>query len=70
MTTAGEYCMTADTQAIIWKILRVAEQAWRSLNAPELLPLVCSGLPFKGGRMRRSGSVNRDKTDQFERTAV
>jgi hypothetical protein len=24
----------------------------------------------KGGRMRRSGSVNRDKIDQSERTAV
>jgi len=28
---------------MIWKMLRVAEQAWRKPNAPELLPLVASG---------------------------
>lgn len=56
--------------AIIWRILRIAEQARRSLNAPELLLLVGSRVPFKGGRMRRPGNVNRDKTDQSERTAI
>ena len=57
-------------QAIIWKMLRVAEQAWRRLNAPELLPLVASGVPFKDGRMNRSGSVKGNGNDQAERTAA
>ncbi len=57
-------------QAIIWKMLRVAEQAWRRLNAPELLPLVVSGLSFKNGKMSRAGRVNGDNTDQAERTAA
>lgn len=53
-----------------WKILRVAEQAWRKLNAPELLPLVASGVPFKDGRMIRSGRVTCNGNDQVERTAA
>lgn len=57
-------------QAIIWKILRIAEQTWRRLNAPELLPLVASGVPFKDGRMNRSGSVKCNGNDQAERTAA
>jgi len=64
------YKQVEGAQAIIWKMLRVAEQAWRRLNAPELLPLVASGVPFKDGRMKRSGSVNRNTTDQAERTAA
>ena len=48
---------------------RVAEQAWRKLNAPEWLPLVASGVPFKEGRMIRSGSVTRDGNNQSDRTA-
>jgi transposase-like protein len=36
-------------KAIIWKVLRVAEQTWRKLNAPELLPLVASGTTFTDG---------------------
>lgn len=41
--------------AIIWKMLRVAEQAWRKLNASELLPLVASGMTFKDGIALKSG---------------
>jgi hypothetical protein len=36
-------------KAIIWKVLRVAEQTWRKLNAPELLPWVASGVRFQDG---------------------
>jgi hypothetical protein len=36
---------------------------------PQARHLVCH-LIIKGGRMRRSGNVNSDKTDQSERTAV
>lgn len=57
-------------QAIIWKMLRVAEQAWRRLNAPEVLPLVASGVPFKDGRMNRSASVKGNGNGQAERTAA
>jgi transposase-like protein len=64
------YKRVEGAQAIIWKMLRVAEQAWRKLNAPELLPLVASGVPFKDGSMRRSGSVNCNKTNHSERTAA
>jgi len=65
------YKRVEGAQAIIWKMLRVAEQAWRRLNAPELLPLVVSGVSFKNGKMSRSGSVNCDNnTDQAERTAA
>ena len=47
-------------RAVIWKMLRVAEQTWRKLNAPELLPLVASGATFTDGvmdeaRHKRSG---------------
>lgn|GEM_PF-2550104 len=45
------------TQAIIWKILRVAEQAWRKLNVSVLLPLVASGVLCKDGGMIQTGSV-------------
>jgi transposase-like protein len=57
-------------QAIIWKMLRVAETSWRKLNAPELLPLVASGVPFKDGRMSRADGVTCHGTDQAERTAA
>jgi hypothetical protein len=64
------YKRVESAQAIIWKMLTVAEKTWRKLNAPELLPLVASGVPFKDGEMRRAGSVNRDRNDQSERTAA
>jgi len=64
------YKRVEGAQAIIWKILRVAEQAWRKLNAPALLPLVASGVPCKDGRMIRSGSVPCNGNEQAERTAA
>lgn len=64
------YKRVEGAQAIIWKMLRVAEQAWRKLNAPALLPLVASGVPFKDGSMIRSSRVTRDGNDQPERTAA
>jgi transposase-like protein len=35
--------------AIIWKLLRVAEQTFRRLNAPELLPSVYAGAKYVNG---------------------
>jgi transposase-like protein len=43
------YKRVEGAKAIIWKVLRVAEQTWRKLNAPELLPLVASGVRFQDG---------------------
>ena len=64
------YKRVEGAQAIIWKMLRVAEKSWRKLNAPELLPLVASGVPFKDGKITRSGEVNSDGNNQSERTAA
>jgi transposase-like protein len=43
------YKRVEGARAVIWKMLRVAEQTWRKLNAPELLPLVASGATFTDG---------------------
>jgi len=43
------YKRAEGAKAIIWKVLRVAEQTWRKLNAPELLPQVASGRRFQDG---------------------
>jgi transposase-like protein len=43
------YKRVEGTQAIVWKILQVAEQAWRQLNVPALLSLVASGVPCEDG---------------------
>lgn len=56
--------------AIIWKMLQVAEQSWRKLNAPELLPLVASGMTFKDGIVLQSGHERNDVNHQPERTAA
>jgi predicted metal-dependent hydrolase len=64
------YNRVEGAQAMIWTILRVAEQAWRKLNAPELLPLVAAGVRCKDGQMIRTDRVNRDGSEQAERTAA
>jgi transposase-like protein len=43
------YKRVEGAKAIIWKVLRVAEQTWRKLNSPELLPHVASGVSFADG---------------------
>jgi putative transposase len=57
-------------KAIIWKTLRVAEKSWRKLHAPELLPLVASGVPCKDGMMTQSGNIESLVNHQTERTAA
>ena len=32
--------------ALIWKVLQVAEQTFRRLNAPELLPFMYAGMQY------------------------
>lgn len=49
-TTAGKrFKRVESATALIWKLLQVAEQSFRRLNAPELLPLVYAGVPFVDG---------------------
>jgi transposase-like protein len=64
------YKRVEGAQAIIWKMLRIAEQVWRRLNAPELLPLVASGITFKDGMELKSGPERNDLNHQPERTAA
>ena len=40
---------TENAEAMIWKLLRVAEQSWRALNAPKLMRDVYDGKRFKDG---------------------
>jgi hypothetical protein len=40
---------TENAEAMIWKLLTVAEQSWRKLNAPELMQDVYHGTRFKDG---------------------
>ena len=64
------YKRVEGAKAIIWKMLRVAEMSWRRLNAPELLPLVASGMTFNDGVMMKSERVTPDVNHQTERTAA
>jgi putative transposase len=64
------YKRVAGAKAIIWKMLQIAEKSWRKLNAPELLPLVASGVMFNDGVMPKSGRVESDGNHQPERTAA
>lgn len=49
-TTAGKrFKRVESATALIWKLLQVAEQTFRRLNAPEVLPLVYAGVPFVDG---------------------
>ncbi len=40
---------TENAEAMIWKLLRVAEKSWRALNAPHLMKDVYQGKCFKDG---------------------
>jgi putative transposase len=46
---ARRYKKVANAEALIWKILTIAEQKFRRLNAPELLEQVYNGQRFKDG---------------------
>jgi len=64
------YKRVEGAQAIIWKLLTVAEQTWRKLNAPELLPLVASGAIFTDG-VRDAVTLERNQpTPQPEAIAA
>ncbi|MBI4490036.1 MAG: transposase [Deltaproteobacteria bacterium] len=46
---AKRYKKVANAEALIWKILRIAEKRFRRLNAPELLEEVYQGKKFVDG---------------------
>ena len=46
---AGRYKKVANAEALIWKILTIAEQKFRCLNAPDLLEQVYKGRRFEDG---------------------
>ena len=49
-TTAGKrYKRVESATTLIWKVLQVAEQTFRRLNASELLPAVYAGMPYVDG---------------------
>jgi putative transposase len=53
-TTAAKRFKKGDSAtALIWKLLQVAEQTFRRLNAPELLPAVYAGAKYVDGIKQR-----------------
>lgn len=49
-TSAGKrYQRVESATALIWKVLQIAEQTFRRLNAPELLPVVYAGTEYGDG---------------------
>lgn len=70
MDASRRYKRVEGAKAIIWKMLQVAEKSWRKLNAPQLLPLVASGMKFKDGVLLKSGNVKSVVSHQPERTAA
>lgn len=64
------YTRVEGAKAIMWKMLRVVEKSWRKLHAPELLPLVASGVPCNDGMVTQSGNFERVMNHQSERTAA
>ena len=60
-TTAGKrFKRVESATALIWKILQVAEQTFRRLNAPELLPLVYAGVPFVDGQKHTAKVIQQE----------
>ncbi len=60
-TTAGKrFKRVESATALIWKLLQVAEQSFRRLNAPELLPLVYAGVPFVDGRKQAPEVIQQE----------
>jgi hypothetical protein len=60
-TTAGkQFKRVESATALIWKLLQVAEQTFRRLNAPELLPLVYAGVPLVDGQKPTPEVIQRE----------
>jgi transposase-like protein len=66
-TNAGKrYKKVANATALIWRLLMVAEQTFRRLDHPELLPEVALGVRFKNGVR----VVDQDQQTQDEEAAA
>jgi putative transposase len=52
-TAAKRFKKVESGTAVIWKLLQIAEQTFRRLNAPELLPAVYAGVQFVDGVQQR-----------------
>ena len=63
------YKRAEGAKAIIWKTLRVAEQTWRKLNAPDLLPSVVAGVVFKDG-VRNDAEAEHNEESQAQAVAA
>lgn len=62
-TTAGKrYKKVANATALIWRLLLVAEQTFRRLDHPELLPEVAEGVLYKDGE-RVKPTINCDEEE-------
>lgn len=60
-TTAGKRFKRGEAAtALIWKVLQVAEQTFRRLNAPEFLLLVYAGVPFVDGKKQRPEVIQQE----------
>ncbi|MGE5251334.1 MAG: IS256 family transposase [Bacteroidota bacterium] len=60
-TTAGKRFKRVESATVlIWKLLQVAEQSFRRLNAPELLPLVYARVPFVDGRKQAPEGIQQE----------
>jgi putative transposase len=55
-TAAKRYKRVENATAMIWKLLMVAEQSFRKVNAPELMTKVASGATYINGGRRRMES--------------
>jgi hypothetical protein len=66
-TNAGKrYKKVANATALIWRLLMVAEQTFRRLDHPELLPEVVLGVRFHNGVR----VVDQDQQTQDEEAAA
>jgi len=53
---AKRFKKVENATAVIWKTLLVAEQRFRRLNAPELLPEVAEGVAYVNGERAKRGN--------------
>jgi transposase-like protein len=54
-SAAKRYQKTPNAEAMIWKLLMVAERTFRKLNAPHLLPFVAQGAVYANGVLLKKG---------------
>ena len=52
-SASKRYKKTANAEAILWKLLMVAEKTFRKLNSPELLPSVAAGDIYVNGVLNK-----------------